>query len=153
LFLICHLSCCLFTSLFSSPAFLAVSTTAPIPTPLSARSEGPGPFHSSTCAAPFPIHPLHTYPDVHVFAELLDVPSIRELMESPHAPYYELLNIFARGTYQDYVGEHSRRPTSWSQDMLKGQPHHSHHPLLLSSQPARATCPSCHRRNRRSCAC
>ena len=42
--------------------------------------------------------------DVHVFAELLDVPSIRELEGSPHAPYLELLGIFARGTYQDYLG-------------------------------------------------
>ncbi|XP_044012370.1 COP9 signalosome complex subunit 7a-like [Aphidius gifuensis] len=42
-------------------------------------------------------------PGVHVFGELLDMPNIKELDNSPHAEYWNTLNLFAYGTYKDYL--------------------------------------------------
>ncbi|XP_029471031.1 COP9 signalosome complex subunit 7b isoform X2 [Rhinatrema bivittatum] len=42
-------------------------------------------------------------PGVYVFGELLELPSVQELPEGPNAAYFHLLNIFAYGTYPDYV--------------------------------------------------
>jgi len=42
-------------------------------------------------------------PGVYVFSELMDVPSIKELSGSDFKKYYDLLNIFAYGTYKDYL--------------------------------------------------
>ncbi|KAI1261451.1 PCI domain-containing protein [Xylariaceae sp. FL1019] len=43
-------------------------------------------------------------PNTYVFAELLDVPNIQKLAESPeHAPFQELLKIFSYRTYRDYT--------------------------------------------------
>jgi COP9 signalosome complex subunit 7 len=44
-------------------------------------------------------------PGVYVFGELLDMPNIQELSSGPHAPYFNLLNVFAYGTYNDYMGK------------------------------------------------
>lgn len=41
-------------------------------------------------------------PGVYVFGELLDMPNIQELSGGAHSPYFNLLNIFAYGTYKDY---------------------------------------------------
>ncbi|KAJ3158428.1 hypothetical protein HDU86_002897 [Geranomyces michiganensis] len=42
-------------------------------------------------------------PGVYVFSELLEAPSVRELLSHPtHAASARLLEIFAYGTYQDY---------------------------------------------------
>eukprot|EP00039_Didymoeca_costata_P030323 m.29028 g.29028 ORF g.29028 m.29028 type:complete len:262 (+) comp8056_c0_seq1:151-936(+) len=42
-------------------------------------------------------------PDVHVFGELIEVPSVKELNNSAdHASAYQLLEIFTYGTYADY---------------------------------------------------
>jgi len=50
-------------------------------------------------------------PGVYVFGELLDMANIVELKtNSAHAPYYELLNLFAYGVYGDYVRESSKFP-------------------------------------------
>jgi len=42
-------------------------------------------------------------PGVYVFGELLDMPNIAELAEGPEKPYIDTLNLFAYGTYQDYL--------------------------------------------------
>ncbi|KAK0074473.1 hypothetical protein PV326_012423, partial [Microctonus aethiopoides] len=42
-------------------------------------------------------------PGVHVFGELLDMPNIKELENGPHAEYYNTLNLFAYGTYKEYL--------------------------------------------------
>jgi len=42
-------------------------------------------------------------PGVHVFGELLDMPSIKALDNTPHASSYLTLNIFAYGTYREYL--------------------------------------------------
>ncbi|KAJ1527723.1 hypothetical protein ONE63_007682 [Megalurothrips usitatus] len=49
-------------------------------------------------------------PGVHVFAELLDTDSIKELANGPHSVYYELLRIFAYGTYREYMQLKDRLP-------------------------------------------
>jgi len=40
-------------------------------------------------------------PGVFVFGELLDMPNIQDLTNSPHSAYLTLLNIFAYGTYKN----------------------------------------------------
>ncbi|KAL7300709.1 hypothetical protein TKK_0006689 [Trichogramma kaykai] len=42
-------------------------------------------------------------PGVNVFGELLDMPNIKELEHGPHAPYWNTLNLFAYGTYKQYL--------------------------------------------------
>ncbi|XP_073970582.1 COP9 signalosome subunit 7 [Rhodnius prolixus] len=42
-------------------------------------------------------------PGVHVFGELLDMPSIKALENSPNASSFHTLNLFAYGTYRQYV--------------------------------------------------
>ncbi|XP_033218581.1 COP9 signalosome complex subunit 7b isoform X2 [Belonocnema kinseyi] len=42
-------------------------------------------------------------PGVNVFGELLDMPNIKELENGPHAAYWNTLNLFAYGTYKQYL--------------------------------------------------
>ncbi|ROT83663.1 COP9 signalosome complex subunit 7b isoform X1 [Penaeus vannamei] len=50
-------------------------------------------------------------PEVYVFGELLDMPNITDLKDNPqHAPYYEVLQLFAYGVYADYIRESSKYP-------------------------------------------
>lgn len=42
-------------------------------------------------------------PGVNVFGELLDMPNIKELEDGPHAAYWNTLNLFAYGTYKQYL--------------------------------------------------
>ena len=42
-------------------------------------------------------------PGVHVFGELLDMPNIKELENGPHSVYWHTLNLFAFGTYRQYL--------------------------------------------------
>ncbi|KAJ3148998.1 COP9 signalosome complex subunit 7a [Geranomyces variabilis] len=50
-------------------------------------------------------------PGVYVFSELLEAPSVRELLTHPtHAASARLLEIFAYGTYQDYKEHASTLP-------------------------------------------
>ncbi|BES96746.1 cop9 signalosome complex subunit [Nesidiocoris tenuis] len=44
-------------------------------------------------------------PGVHVFGELLDMPTIKELENGPFANAFRTLNIFAYGTYHDYLSD------------------------------------------------
>lgn len=44
-------------------------------------------------------------PGVNVFGELLDMPNIKELENGPHAEYWNTLNLFAYGTYKQYLAE------------------------------------------------
>ncbi|XP_034030349.1 COP9 signalosome complex subunit 7a isoform X1 [Thalassophryne amazonica] len=41
-------------------------------------------------------------PGLYVFSDILELPNVRELENSPHAPVYQLLSLFAYGTYCDY---------------------------------------------------
>lgn len=41
-------------------------------------------------------------PNTFVFGELLDAPSIKELEHGDHGSYYQLLRLFAYGTYSEY---------------------------------------------------
>uniref|UniRef100_A0A8C2HGC5 PCI domain-containing protein n=1 Tax=Cyprinus carpio TaxID=7962 RepID=A0A8C2HGC5_CYPCA len=41
-------------------------------------------------------------PGLYVFSDILELPNVRELETGPHAPVYQLLNLFAYGTYCDY---------------------------------------------------
>ncbi|XP_069947728.1 COP9 signalosome complex subunit 7b isoform X3 [Cherax quadricarinatus] len=50
-------------------------------------------------------------PEVYVFGELMDMPNITNLKNNPqHAPYFELLQLFAYGVYGDYIKESSKFP-------------------------------------------
>ncbi|XP_043486789.1 COP9 signalosome complex subunit 7 [Polistes fuscatus] len=42
-------------------------------------------------------------PGVHVFGELLDMPNIKELENGPYVQYWNTLNLFAYGTYKQYL--------------------------------------------------
>ncbi|XP_045498540.1 COP9 signalosome complex subunit 7b [Colias croceus] len=42
-------------------------------------------------------------PGVHVFGELLEMPNIKELETGPYAKHLKTLNLFAYGTYKDYL--------------------------------------------------
>lgn len=42
-------------------------------------------------------------PGVYVFGELLEMPSVKELLETPHKCYVQLLEVFAYGTLSDYA--------------------------------------------------
>ncbi|XP_044734439.1 COP9 signalosome complex subunit 7b isoform X2 [Chrysoperla carnea] len=42
-------------------------------------------------------------PGVHVFGELLDMPNIAELQNGPNSIYFDTLNLFAYGTYKEYL--------------------------------------------------
>ncbi|KFP83454.1 COP9 signalosome complex subunit 7b [Apaloderma vittatum] len=44
-------------------------------------------------------------PGVYVFGELLELTNVQELAEGSNAAYFQLLNLFAYGTYPDYVGK------------------------------------------------
>ncbi|KAM9317276.1 COP9 signalosome complex subunit 7b [Gastrophryne carolinensis] len=66
-------------------------------------------------ALPALINQVLEAPGVYVFGELLDLPTVQEvrnnwmkcsyktLADSPHSGYLQLLNLFAYGTYPDYV--------------------------------------------------
>ncbi|KAG8586510.1 hypothetical protein GDO81_005397 [Engystomops pustulosus] len=54
-------------------------------------------------ALPALINQVLEAPGVYVFGELLDLPPVQELADSPHSGYLQLLNLFAYGTYPDYV--------------------------------------------------
>lgn len=47
-------------------------------------------------------------PGVHVFGELLAMPNIAELQNGPNASYYNTLNIFAYGTYREYLDKQAQ---------------------------------------------
>ncbi|CAG0895124.1 unnamed protein product [Darwinula stevensoni] len=49
-------------------------------------------------------------PGVYVFGELLDMPNIKELAQGPHNGSWELLNLFAYGTYKDYRANQDSLP-------------------------------------------
>ncbi|XP_059051330.1 LOW QUALITY PROTEIN: COP9 signalosome complex subunit 7a-like [Achroia grisella] len=42
-------------------------------------------------------------PGVHVFGELLEMPNIKELENGSYAAHFKTLNLFAYGTYKDYL--------------------------------------------------
>lgn len=42
-------------------------------------------------------------PGVHVFGELLEMPNIKELETGPYTTHFKTLNLFAYGTYKEYL--------------------------------------------------
>jgi COP9 signalosome complex subunit 7 len=49
-------------------------------------------------------------PGVYVFGELLDMPNIKELSSGPHAKFFNLLHLFAYGTFSEYKANKSKLP-------------------------------------------
>ncbi|ESO99539.1 hypothetical protein LOTGIDRAFT_231121 [Lottia gigantea] len=49
-------------------------------------------------------------PGIFVFGELLDMPNIQELSSGPNEAHYNLLNLFAYGTYKDYKENKAKLP-------------------------------------------
>ncbi|XP_074734794.1 COP9 signalosome complex subunit 7b isoform X1 [Strix uralensis] len=49
-------------------------------------------------------------PGVYVFGELLELTNVQELAEGSHAAYFQLLSLFAYGTYPDYVANKDNLP-------------------------------------------
>ncbi|XP_070609891.1 COP9 signalosome complex subunit 7b [Erythrolamprus reginae] len=49
-------------------------------------------------------------PGIYVFGELLELTNVREIAEGPNAAYFQLLNLFAYGTYPDYVANQNNLP-------------------------------------------
>lgn len=49
-------------------------------------------------------------PGMYVFGELLDMANVQELGNGPNAPYLHLLNVFAYGTYANYLANQSQLP-------------------------------------------
>ena len=50
-------------------------------------------------------------PHIFVFGELLDLPAIKDMADSPtHKPYLELLKIFAYGKYRDFLDRREDLP-------------------------------------------
>ncbi|XP_035829431.1 COP9 signalosome complex subunit 7a isoform X2 [Aplysia californica] len=49
-------------------------------------------------------------PNVYVFGEFLDLPNVQELSSGPHASVYQLLQVFAYGTYKDYKANQAQLP-------------------------------------------
>ncbi|CAG2248692.1 COPS7 [Mytilus edulis] len=58
-------------------------------------------------------------PGVYVFGELLDMPNVKELATGAHAQYFDLLNIFAYGTYSDYKERKGKLPDLTPAQMTK----------------------------------
>uniref|UniRef100_UPI00398F82EC COP9 signalosome complex subunit 7a isoform X1 n=2 Tax=Pristiophorus japonicus TaxID=55135 RepID=UPI00398F82EC len=56
------------------------------------------------------INQLLEVPGVYVFGEFLEMPNIQELMTGPYAPSYQLLSLFAYGTFSDYMANASNLP-------------------------------------------
>ncbi|EHH21759.1 COP9 signalosome complex subunit 7b isoform X4 [Macaca nemestrina] len=49
-------------------------------------------------------------PGVYVFGELLELANVQELAEGANAAYLQLLNLFAYGTYPDYIANKKSLP-------------------------------------------
>ncbi|MBV95078.1 COP9 signalosome complex subunit 7b, partial [Eschrichtius robustus] len=49
-------------------------------------------------------------PGVYVFGELLELANVQELAEGGNAAYLQLLNLFAYGTYPDYIANKESLP-------------------------------------------
>jgi len=45
------------------------------------------------------------HPQIFVFGELLDVPNVKDLANTPHKAWLELLRLFAYGTYANYKAQ------------------------------------------------
>uniref|UniRef100_A0A8D0QE02 COP9 signalosome subunit 7B n=1 Tax=Sus scrofa TaxID=9823 RepID=A0A8D0QE02_PIG len=66
-------------------------------------------------------------PGVYVFGELLELANVQELAEGANAAYLQLLNLFAYGTYPDYIVYSLLRAAEGPGDAEPpgtGRPHH-----------------------------
>lgn len=66
-------------------------------------------------------------PGIYVFGELLEMPNIKELASGPHSSYYNLLNLFAYGTYNDYKAKKNDLPA-----LSQAQLHKLRHLTIIS---------------------
>eukprot|EP00897_Mesotaenium_endlicherianum_P000920 jgi/Mesen1/10829/ME000093S10347 len=58
-------------------------------------------------------------PNLFAFGELLDVPQIQELKTTEHAGWYELLQLYAYGTWADYKAKSPTLPSLQPPQVLK----------------------------------
>lgn len=59
-------------------------------------------------------------PSLFFFGELLAIPQIKNLANDPtHKNHYHLLELFAHGTYKDYISDQSKFPSNLSPLILK----------------------------------
>lgn len=59
-------------------------------------------------------------PSVYSFYEFFDIPVINSLQTSPtHQPYYDLLRLFAFGTYLDYAAKANTLPLLSTTSLMK----------------------------------
>lgn len=56
------------------------------------------------------IRQLLEVPGIYVFGEFLEMPNIQELMVGPFAQSYQLLTLFAYGTFSDYIANAANLP-------------------------------------------
>uniref|UniRef100_V9L904 COP9 signalosome complex subunit 7a n=1 Tax=Callorhinchus milii TaxID=7868 RepID=V9L904_CALMI len=56
------------------------------------------------------INQLLEVPGIYVFGEFLELPNIQELMNGPYAQSYQLLSLFAYGTFADYMANATNLP-------------------------------------------
>jgi len=58
-------------------------------------------------------------PNVYVFGEFLDLPNVQELSTGSQAPVFQLLQVFAYGTYKDYKANQAQLPDLTPQQLNK----------------------------------
>lgn len=58
-------------------------------------------------------------PGLYVFGELLDSDNIKEMKSGEHSKYYDLLELFAYGTYNDYNASTDQYPPLTSNQLTK----------------------------------
>ncbi|XP_055864775.1 COP9 signalosome complex subunit 7a-like [Biomphalaria glabrata] len=58
-------------------------------------------------------------PNVFVFGEILHLPNVQELANGPHAAVFQLLNVFAYGTYKDYKASTAQLPDLTAAQLTK----------------------------------
>ncbi|KAF5914902.1 hypothetical protein HPG69_019734 [Diceros bicornis minor] len=73
-------------------------------------------------------------PGVYVFGELLELANVQELAEGANAAYLQLLNLFAYGTYPDYIASKESLP-----ELSKAQQNKLKH-LTIVSLASRMKC-------------
>uniref|UniRef100_A0A2K6FYU1 COP9 signalosome subunit 7B n=1 Tax=Propithecus coquereli TaxID=379532 RepID=A0A2K6FYU1_PROCO len=73
-------------------------------------------------------------PGVYVFGELLELANVQELAEGANAAYLQLLNLFAYGTYPDYIANKESLP-----ELSKAQQNKLKH-LTIVSLASRMKC-------------
>ncbi|XP_054978464.1 COP9 signalosome complex subunit 7b isoform X1 [Sorex araneus] len=79
-------------------------------------------------------------PGVYVFGELLELANVQELAEGANAAYLQLLNLFAYGTYPDYIGGWGRAANKESLPALSTAQQNKLKHLTIVSLASRMKC-------------